>query len=162
MESTSKNLTSNLKKYFGFSQFKGQQHAIITSLLNNEDVFVLMPTGGGKSLCYQLPALMSDGVAIIVSPLIALMKNQVDAIRGISEEDGIAHVLNSSLNKTETRHVMNDIQSGLTKLLYVAPESLTKEEYINFFKSVQISFSPSMRPTVFQNGVTILDQNIEI
>ncbi len=140
MESTSKNLTSNLKKYFGFSQFKGQQHAIITSLLNNEDVFVLMPTGGGKSLCYQLPALMSDGVAIIVSPLIALMKNQVDAIRGISEEDGIAHVLNSSLNKTETRHVMNDIQSGLTKLLYVAPESLTKEEYINFFKSVQISF----------------------
>lgn len=140
MESTSKNLTSNLKKYFGFSQFKGQQHAIITSLLNNEDVFVLMPTGGGKSLCYQLPALMSDGVAIIVSPLIALMKNQVDAIRGISEEDGIAHVLNSSLNKTETRHVMNDIQSGLTKLLYVAPESLTKEEYINFFKTVQISF----------------------
>ncbi len=140
MESTSKNLTSNLKKYFGFNQFKGQQHAIITSLLNNEDVFVLMPTGGGKSLCYQLPALMSDGVAIIVSPLIALMKNQVDAIRGISEEDGIAHVLNSSLNKTETRHVMNDIQSGLTKLLYVAPESLTKEEYINFFKSVQISF----------------------
>lgn len=140
MESTSKNLAPYLKKYFGFSQFKGRQQEIISSLLNNEDVFVLMPTGGGKSLCYQLPALMSDGVAIIVSPLIALMKNQVDAIRGISEEDGIAHVLNSSLNKTETRLVMNDIQSGLTKLLYVAPESLTKEEYINFFKSVKISF----------------------
>ena len=100
MEATSKNLTSYLKKYFGFDQFKGQQHEIITSLLNKEDVFVLMPTGGGKSLCYQLPALMSDGVAIIVSPLIALMKNQVDAIRGISENDGIAHVLNSSLNKS--------------------------------------------------------------
>ncbi|UWX66561.1 DNA helicase RecQ [Empedobacter stercoris] len=140
MEATSKNLTSYLKKYFGFDQFKGQQHEIITSLLNKEDVFVLMPTGGGKSLCYQLPALMSDGVAIIVSPLIALMKNQVDAIRGISENDGIAHVLNSSLNKSETKTVMTDIKNGVTKMLYVAPESLTKEEYIDFFKSVQISF----------------------
>ncbi|WP_313376286.1 DNA helicase RecQ [Chishuiella sp.] len=140
MEATSKNLTSYLKKYFGFDQFKGQQHEIITSLLNNEDVFVLMPTGGGKSLCYQLPALMSDGVAIIVSPLIALMKNQVDAIRGISENNGIAHVLNSSLNKSETKTVMTDIKDGVTKLLYVAPESLTKEEYIDFFKSVKISF----------------------
>ncbi|RLZ11868.1 DNA helicase RecQ [Faecalibacter macacae] len=140
MEATSKNLTSYLKKYFGFDQFKGQQHEIITSLLNNEDVFVLMPTGGGKSLCYQLPALMSDGVAIIVSPLIALMKNQVDAIRGISENDGIAHVLNSSLNKSETKTVMTDIKNGITKMLYVAPESLTKEEYIDFFKSVKISF----------------------
>ena len=140
MEATSKNLTSYLKKYFGFDQFKGQQHEIITTLLNNEDVFVLMPTGGGKSLCYQLPALMSDGVAIIVSPLIALMKNQVDAIRGISENDGIAHVLNSSLNKSETKTVMTDIKDGVTKLLYVAPESLTKEEYIDFFKSVKISF----------------------
>jgi len=140
MEANSKNLTSYLKKYFGFDQFKGQQHEIITSLLNNEDVFVLMPTGGGKSLCYQLPALMSDGVAIIVSPLIALMKNQVDAIRGISENDGIAHVLNSSLNKSETKKVMTDIQNGITKMLYVAPESLTKEEYIDFFKSVNISF----------------------
>ncbi len=140
MEATSKNLTSYLKKYFGFDQFKGQQHEIITSLLNKEDVFVLMPTGGGKSLCYQLPALMSDGVAIIVSPLIALMKNQVDAIRGISENDGIAHVLNSSLNKSETKTVMTDIKDGVTKLLYVAPESLTKEEYIDFFKSVKISF----------------------
>ncbi|MGV0965655.1 DNA helicase RecQ [Empedobacter falsenii] len=140
MEATSKNLTSYLKKYFGFDQFKGQQHEIITSLLNKEDVFVLMPTGGGKSLCYQLPALMSDGVAIIVSPLIALMKNQVDAIRGISENDGIAHVLNSSLNKSETKTVMTDIKDGVTKMLYVAPESLTKEEYIDFFKSVKISF----------------------
>ena len=140
MEATSKNLTSYLKKYFGFDQFKGQQHEIITSLLNKEDVFVLMPTGGGKSLCYQLPALMSDGVAIIVSPLIALMKNQVDAIRGISENDGIAHVLNSSLNKSETKAVMADIKDGVTKMLYVAPESLTKEEYIDFFKSVKISF----------------------
>ena len=140
MEATSKNLTSYLKKYFGFDQFKGQQNEIINSLLNKEDVFVLMPTGGGKSLCYQLPALMSDGVAIIVSPLIALMKNQVDAIRGISENDGIAHVLNSSLNKSETKKVMTDIQNGVTKMLYVAPESLTKEEYIDFFKSVDISF----------------------
>lgn len=140
MEATSKNLTSYLKKYFGFDQFKGQQNEIINALLNKEDVFVLMPTGGGKSLCYQLPALMSDGVAIIVSPLIALMKNQVDAIRGISENDGIAHVLNSSLNKSETKKVMTDIQNGITKMLYVAPESLTKEEYIDFFKSVDISF----------------------
>lgn len=140
MEAITKNLTSSLKKYFGFDQFKGQQHEIITSLLNKEDVFVLMPTGGGKSLCYQLPALMSDGVAIIVSPLIALMKNQVDAIRGISENDGIAHVLNSSLNKSETKTVMTDIKEGVTKMLYVAPESLTKEEYIEFFKSVKISF----------------------
>ena len=140
MEATSNNLTSYLKKYFGFDQFKGQQHEIITSLLNKEDVFVLMLTGGGKSLCYQLPALMSDGVAIIVSPLIALMKNQVDAIRGISENDGIAHVLNSSLNKSETKTVMTDIKDGVTKMLYVAPESLTKEEYIDFFKSVKISF----------------------
>ncbi|MBQ0147724.1 MAG: DNA helicase RecQ [Flavobacteriaceae bacterium] len=140
MEANSKNLTSYLKKYFGFDQFKGQQEEIITSLFNGEDVFVLMPTGGGKSLCYQLPALMSDGVAIIVSPLIALMKNQVDAIRGISENDGIAHVLNSSLNKSETKTVMTDIKNGVTKMLYVAPESLTKEEYIDFFKSVKISF----------------------
>ncbi|SMC49411.1 DNA helicase RecQ [Moheibacter sediminis] len=133
-------LTASLKKYFGFSQFKGEQQEIINSLLNKEDVFVLMPTGGGKSLCYQLPALISDGVAIIVSPLIALMKNQVDALRGISSENGIAHVLNSSLNKTETKIVMDDIRSGVTKMLYVAPESLTKEEYTEFFKTVKISF----------------------
>lgn len=133
-------LASQLKKYFGFSKFKGQQEEIIHDLLNGEDVFVLMPTGGGKSLCYQLPALISDGVAIIVSPLIALMKNQVDAMRGISTEEGVAHVLNSSLNKTQTRVVMDDIRSGVTKMLYVAPESLTKEEYTDFFKTVKISF----------------------
>lgn len=135
-----RDLESSLKKYFGFNQFKGQQKEIIQSLLDKEDVFVLMPTGGGKSLCYQLPALISEGVAIIVSPLIALMKNQVDALRGISSESGIAHVLNSSLNKTETKTVMDDIKNGVTKMLYVAPESLTKEEYIEFFKSVKISF----------------------
>ncbi|MFV0305333.1 MAG: DNA helicase RecQ [Moheibacter sp.] len=135
-----KELSSYLKKHFGFSQFKGQQEEIITSLLNKEDVFVLMPTGGGKSLCYQLPALISEGVAIIVSPLIALMKNQVDALRGISSDDDVAHVLNSSLNKSQTKKVMDDIRSGVTKMLYVAPESLTKEEYIEFFKTVKISF----------------------
>lgn len=133
-------LTSSLKKHFGFDQFKGQQEEIIRSLLNGDDVFVLMPTGGGKSLCYQLPALISEGVAIIVSPLIALMKNQVDAVRGISADNNVAHVLNSSLNKTETKKVMDDIKSGTTKMLYVAPESLTKEEYIDFFKTVNISF----------------------
>src|SRR5690606_26306749 len=127
-------LASHLKKHFGFGQFKGQQEEIIKSLLNREDVFVLMPTGGGKSLCYQLPALISEGVAIIVSPLIALMKNQVDAVRGISADNDVAHVLNSSLNKTETKKVMDDIKSGTTKMLYVAPESLTKEEYTDFFK----------------------------
>lgn len=132
-------LSSYLKKYFGFDQFKGQQEEIINSLLNKEDVFVLMPTGGGKSLCYQLPALISEGVAIIVSPLIALMKNQVDAIRGISS-DNVAHVLNSSLNKTQTKKVMDDIRNGITKMLYVAPESLTKDEYTDFFKTVKISF----------------------
>lgn len=134
------NLNTYLKKHFGFDQFKGQQEEIIKSLLEGSDVFVLMPTGGGKSLCYQLPALISDGVAIIVSPLIALMKNQVDAVRGISAENNVAHVLNSSLNKTETKKVMDDIRSGITKMLYVAPESLTKEEYIDFFKTVKISF----------------------
>jgi len=138
--STPSELSLYLKKYFGFDQFKGQQEEIINSLLNKEDVFVLMPTGGGKSLCYQLPALISEGVAIIVSPLIALMKNQVDAVRGISSDDGVAHVLNSSLNKTETKKVMDDIRNGTTKMLYVAPESLTKEEYTDFFKTVKISF----------------------
>lgn len=136
----STDLSSCLKKYFGFSQFKGQQEEIIKTLLNKEDVFVLMPTGGGKSLCYQLPALISEGVAIIVSPLIALMKNQVDAVRGISSDNDVAHVLNSSLNKTQTKKVMDDIRNGTTKMLYVAPESLTKEEYTDFFKTVPISF----------------------
>jgi len=129
-----------LKKYFGFKHFKGEQEEIIKSLLKGEDIFVIMPTGGGKSMCYQLPALMSNGVAIVVSPLIALMKNQVDAIRGFCENDSVAHFLNSSLNKTETAQVKSDVSAGLTKLLYVAPESLTKEANIEFLKSVEISF----------------------
>ena len=129
-----------LKKYFGFSQFKGLQEQVIKSILNKENTFVIMPTGGGKSLCYQLPALVQEGTAIVVSPLIALMKNQVDAIRSLSSEHGVAHVLNSSLNKTEITQVKKDITSGITKLLYVAPESLTKEEYVNFLKNVKISF----------------------
>jgi ATP-dependent DNA helicase RecQ len=133
-------LEDHLKKYFGFNNFRGLQKQVITSLLNKEDVFVIMPTGGGKSLCYQLPALMQEGTAIVVSPLIALMKNQVDAIRGVSDHDGVAHVLNSSLTKTEVQTVKSDITSGITKLLYVAPESLTKEEYVDFLKSVKISF----------------------
>ena len=140
MATNKPNLTKALKQYFGFEKFKGDQEQIIQSLLNQEDVFVLMPTGGGKSLCYQLPAIISDGMAIVISPLIALMKNQVDAIRGISAEDGIAHVLNSSLNKSEINQVMLDIREGVTKLLYVAPESLTKEEYVEFFKTIDISF----------------------
>ncbi|RDI58302.1 DNA helicase RecQ [Flavobacterium glaciei] len=129
-----------LKKYFGFSQFKGLQEQVIKSILNQKNTFVIMPTGGGKSLCYQLPALIQEGTAIVVSPLIALMKNQVDAIRSLSSENGVAHVLNSSLTKTEIAQVKKDITSGLTKLLYVAPESLTKEEYVNFLKNVTISF----------------------
>ncbi len=137
---TKNDLHSALKKYFGFGQFKGLQEQVITSLINKENTFVIMPTGGGKSLCYQLPALIQEGTAIVVSPLIALMKNQVDAIRGISSEHGIAHVLNSSLNKTEVAQVMNDIRNGITKLLYVAPESLTKEEYVDFLKDQKISF----------------------
>ncbi|ASW73307.1 ATP-dependent DNA helicase RecQ [Chryseobacterium piperi] len=133
-------LSGELKKYFGFSTFKGQQEQIIENLLEGKDIFVLMPTGGGKSLCYQLPALISEGTAIVVSPLIALMKNQVDAVNGLSSDDGIAHVLNSSLNKTQTKQVFDDIKSGKTKLLYVAPESLIKEDYLDFFKEVKISF----------------------
>ena len=133
-------LYSPLKKYFGFNKFKGLQEKVIESIVNNENTFVIMPTGGGKSLCYQLPALMKDGTAIVVSPLIALMKNQVDAIRGISENNGVAHFLNSSLNKTEINQVKEDITSGITKLLYVAPESLIKEEYITFLQSQKISF----------------------
>ncbi|MFL2597487.1 MAG: RecQ family ATP-dependent DNA helicase [Flavobacteriaceae bacterium] len=133
-------LKIQLKKYFGFSTFKGLQESVILNVLKKEDSFVIMPTGGGKSLCYQLPALINEGMAIVVSPLIALMKNQVDAIRGISSENGIAHVLNSSLNKTETTQVKNDIRNGVTKLLYVAPESLSKKKTIDFFKSIKISF----------------------
>ncbi|NMH29460.1 DNA helicase RecQ [Flavobacterium silvaticum] len=129
-----------LRKYFGFGQFKGLQEQVIRSILSKTDTFVIMPTGGGKSLCYQLPALMQEGTAIVVSPLIALMKNQVDAIRGLSSEDGVAHVLNSSLNKTEITQVKKDIESGKTKLLYVAPESLTKDEYADFLKAQKLSF----------------------
>lgn len=133
-------LHAALKNYFGFSQFKGLQEKVITSIVNNQHTFVIMPTGGGKSLTYQLPALIKAGTAIVVSPLIALMKNQVDSLRGISDQHGIAHVLNSSLNKAETKQVMEDIQNGITKLLYVAPESLTKEEYVDFLREQEISF----------------------
>ena len=129
-----------LKKYFGFDTFKHQQAEIIRSLLEGNDVFVLMPTGGGKSLCYQLPSLMLEGVAIVISPLIALMKNQVDAVRQTSADDGIAHYINSSLGKAAIDQVKSDIVSGRTKLLYVAPEQLTKEENIDFLKSIKISF----------------------
>ena len=134
------NLTETLKKYFGFDTFKGDQEAIIENLLAGNDTFVLMPTGGGKSLCYQLPSLMMEGTAVVISPLIALMKNQVDAMRNYSEEDGVAHFLNSSLNKSAIEQVKSDILSGKTKLLYVAPESLTKDENVEFLKNVKISF----------------------
>ena len=137
---TKNDLHDALKHYFGFEAFKGHQEEIITSVINKENTFVIMPTGGGKSLCYQLPALVLEGTAIVISPLIALMKNQVDAMRGISSTDSIAHVLNSSLTKNEIREVMEDISNGKTKLLYVAPESLIKEEYANFLKTVPISF----------------------
>lgn len=140
MNSNEIDIHKELKKYFGFSQFKGLQEQVIKSILNKQNTFVIMPTGGGKSLCYQLPALIQEGTAIVVSPLIALMKNQVDAIRSLSSENGIAHVLNSSLTKTEIAQVKKDITSGLTKLLYVAPESLTKDEYVQFLQSVPISF----------------------
>ena len=134
------NLTDTLKKYFGFDTFKGEQEQIIRSLLDGNDTFVLLPTGGGKSLCYQLPSLLMEGVAIVISPLIALMKNQVDAMRHYGEEDGVAHFLNSSLNKSAIDQVKSDILAGKTKLLYVAPESLTKEENVEFLKNVKISF----------------------
>lgn len=133
-------LVATLKKYFGFDTFKGQQEQIMESLINEHNTFVLMPTGGGKSLCYQLPSLLMEGTAIVISPLISLMKNQVDAMRNFSDQDGIAHFLNSSLNKQAIDQVKDDIVSGKTKLLYVAPESLTKEENLEFFKSVKISF----------------------
>ncbi|MDE6257889.1 MAG: DNA helicase RecQ [Muribaculaceae bacterium] len=137
---TAQDIHEALKQHFGFDKFKGDQKAIIESLLKGEDVFVLMPTGGGKSLCYQLPALMSEGTAIVISPLIALMKNQVDAIRHYGANDGIAHFLNSSLTRKEVTAVKKDVRAGITKLLYVAPESLSKEENVKFFKSINISF----------------------
>ncbi|MBQ2198787.1 MAG: RecQ family ATP-dependent DNA helicase, partial [Bacteroidaceae bacterium] len=133
-------LQESLKYYFGFDTFKGDQEAIIQNLLDGNDTFVLMPTGGGKSMCYQLPALLMEGTAIVISPLIALMKNQVDAIKHYSEEDNLAHFLNSSLNKASIEQVKEDVKSGKTKLLYVAPESLTKEDNVEFLKSVKISF----------------------
>lgn len=134
------NLNEELKRYFGFDKFKGDQEAIIRNLLDGNDTFVLMPTGGGKSLCYQLPSLIMEGTAIVVSPLIALMKNQVDVINGLGEESGVAHYLNSSLNKAAIQQVMDDVHAGRTKLLYVAPESLNKEDNLEFFKSFKISF----------------------
>src|ERR1700756_2774398 len=133
-------LQGTLKKFFGFGKFKGNQEKIINSILDGKDTFVIMPTGGGKSLCYQLPAVVSEGTAIIVSPLIALMKNQVDAIRGFSNEDGIAHFLNSSLSKADITKVKKDVLGGKTKLLYVAPETLTKEDNIKFFTEFNVSF----------------------
>ena len=140
MSSKDYKLSSSLKHFFGFSKFRGLQEEVIHTLLSGKDTFVIMPTGGGKSLCYQLPALLLDGTAIVVSPLIALMKNQVDAIRGISKQDGVAHVLNSSLTKSQVQTVKDDITKGVTKLLYVAPESLTKQDYVDFLRSVPISF----------------------
>jgi ATP-dependent DNA helicase RecQ len=136
----SKELHKHLKSIFGFSEFKGLQEEVIKSILSGKDTFVIMPTGGGKSMCYQLPAMISEGTAIVISPLIALMKNQVDTLRGLSENEGIAHVLNSSLNKTQVKQVKKDIEDGITKLLYVAPESLTKDEYVDFLKNQNISF----------------------
>jgi len=140
MNSHEIDIHKELKKYFGFNQFKGLQEQVVKSIITQHNTFVIMPTGGGKSLCYQLPALIQEGTAIVVSPLIALMKNQVDAIRSLSSEHGIAHVLNSSLTKTEIAQVKKDISSGLTKLLYVAPESLTKDEYVAFLQNEKISF----------------------
>src|SRR6476620_11514093 len=133
-------LNAALQEHFGFKEFKGQQKQIIESLLAGRDTFVIMPTGGGKSLCYQLPAIASPGVAIIVSPLIALMKNQVDLVRGYSSSDDIAHFLNSTLSKKEIREVHDDLKSGRTKMLYVAPETLTKQDNLDFFSDLQISF----------------------
>jgi ATP-dependent DNA helicase RecQ len=135
-----RDFTGELQKHFGFDQFKGQQEEIIDALMNGKDTFVIMPTGGGKSLCYQLPAMMSEGVAIIISPLIALMKNQVDLVRSYSSKDNVAHFLNSTLNKGQQKAVKEDLISGKTKMLYVAPETLTKEDNINFFKSINVSF----------------------
>ena len=140
MNSHEIDIHKELKKYFGFDQFKGLQEKVVRSIVSGKNTFVIMPTGGGKSLCYQLPALIQDGTAIVVSPLIALMKNQVDALRSLGSEFGIAHVLNSSLTKTEINQVKKDISSGLTKLLYVAPESLTKEEYVEFLRNEKLSF----------------------
>ena len=133
-------LHKSLQEYFGFNKFKGNQEKAIESLLAGHDTFVIMPTGGGKSLCYQLPAMISEGVAIIVSPLIALMKNQVDLVSGYSSNDEVAHFLNSTLTKKEIKEVHDDLLSGKTKMLYVAPETLTKQENLEFFSDLKISF----------------------
>src|SRR5690242_6039178 len=133
-------LHNALHEHFGFDTFKGNQEAIINNVLNGKDTFVIKPTGGGKSLCYQLPAIMSEGVAIIVSPLIALMKNQVDLVRSYSSKDDVAHFLNSTLNKKEIREVHDDLKNGKTKMLYVAPETLTKQENLEFFSDLKLSF----------------------
>ncbi len=133
-------LNQSLKDFFGFDSFKGNQEAVIQAIMDGQDCFVIMPTGAGKSLCYQLPALIKDGTAIIISPLIALMKNQVDSIRGFGENDSIAHFLNSSLSKTDSTRVKEDVTAGKTKMLYVAPETLKKDETIDFLKQVQVSF----------------------
>ena len=143
-----------LKRYFGFDSFKGNQEAVIRNVLDGKDTFVLMPTGGGKSLCYQLPALMMDGVAIVISPLIALMKNQVDAMRTFSMEDGVAHFLNSSLNKAAVAKVKGDVLEGKTKLLYFAPESLTKEDNVNFLR---ISIGTKDAACLFRNFSHLLN-----
>ncbi|MDG2419065.1 MAG: RecQ family ATP-dependent DNA helicase, partial [Saprospiraceae bacterium] len=140
MIATNENLHEALQHFFGFDKFKGNQEAIIKSILSSNDTFVIMPTGGGKSLCYQLPAMMMEGTALIISPLIALMKNQVDSIRSYSSNDDVAHFLNSSLTKVQMKKVKGDIRSGITKILFVAPETLTKEENIEFFKNTKISF----------------------
>jgi len=133
-------LSEALYRFFGYDKFKGEQEAVIRNVLAGKNTFVIMPTGGGKSMCYQLPALMSEGTAIVISPLIALMKNQVDAIRGFNTDDGVAHFMNSSLSKNEIARVRKDIKAGKTKLLYVAPESLTKDENVKFLREVNISF----------------------
>ena len=140
MKTAEMTLDEALKEYFGFDSFKGMQRDVIESLMSGKDTFVIMPTGGGKSLCYQLPALMKEGTAIIISPLIALMKNQVDSIRSFGTNDNIAHFLNSSLNKTEITQVKLDVTNENTKMLYLAPESLNKAENLEFLKSVKISF----------------------
>lgn len=137
---TDQDITTAIKTYFGFETFKGDQKQIVKSVLDKKNTFVIMPTGGGKSLCYQLPAMMMEGTAIIISPLIALMKNQVDSIRGYSQEDNIASFLNSSLNKTQMNEVKNEIVTGRTKMLFIAPETLTKDENIEFFQKSKISF----------------------
>jgi ATP-dependent DNA helicase RecQ len=133
-------LIDALREHFGFDSFKGNQEIIIKSILAGKDTFVIMPTGGGKSLCYQLPALMSPGCALIVSPLIALMKNQVDLVRSYSSKDNVAHFLNSTLSKAQIKKVRTDLLSGKTKMLYVAPETLTKQENLDFFRELEISF----------------------